>query len=85
MPSPPEDFAAAEAKLAEALGLWRGRALADLEDEPWAQEAARHLEEARLTAVEDHLDRGSRSAGPTCPRWSRWSTTIRCASACAGS
>ena len=50
------DFAGAEAHLAEALGLWRGRALADLEDEPWAQEAARHLEEARLTALEDHVD-----------------------------
>jgi hypothetical protein len=42
--------------LADALGLWRGRALADLEDEPWAQDACRHLEEARLTALEDHVD-----------------------------
>jgi DNA-binding SARP family transcriptional activator/ABC-type branched-subunit amino acid transport system substrate-binding protein/DNA-binding beta-propeller fold protein YncE len=50
------DFAGAEAYLAEALGLWRGRALADLEDEPWAQDASRHLEEARLTALEDHVE-----------------------------
>lgn len=50
------DFAGAEAHLAEALGLWRGRALADLEDAPWAQDAARHLEEARFSALEDHVD-----------------------------
>ena len=40
----------------EALGLWRGPALADLRNEPFAQEPIRRLEELRITAVEDHLD-----------------------------
>jgi DNA-binding SARP family transcriptional activator len=43
-------------KLAEALGLWRGAALADLRSEPFAEEAAPRLEEARLAALEDRID-----------------------------
>jgi DNA-binding SARP family transcriptional activator len=43
-------------KLAEALELWRGAALADLRSEPFAEEAAPRLEEARLAALEDRID-----------------------------
>lgn len=39
--------------LTAALGLWRGRALADLGDHTWATPYAAWLEEARLTALED--------------------------------
>ncbi|GIJ71925.1 AfsR/SARP family transcriptional regulator [Virgisporangium ochraceum] len=39
--------------LGRALGLWRGRALADLADSGWAVPYAAWLEEARLTALED--------------------------------
>jgi DNA-binding SARP family transcriptional activator len=48
--------AAAADRFAEALGLWRGRALADVaEVEPLAREAAR-LEELRLLAVEGRVE-----------------------------
>jgi hypothetical protein len=43
-------------KLAQALELWRGAALADLRSEPFAEEAAPRLEEARLAALEDRID-----------------------------
>lgn len=42
--------------LACALELWRGRALADLEDVPFAQAEAHRLEELRLMALEERLD-----------------------------
>jgi ABC-type transport system substrate-binding protein/DNA-binding SARP family transcriptional activator/DNA-binding beta-propeller fold protein YncE len=42
--------------LREALELWRGPALADLRYEPFAQEAARRLEEQRLEALEIRID-----------------------------
>jgi predicted ATPase/DNA-binding SARP family transcriptional activator len=38
--------------LAEALGLWRGAALAEFADRPWAQAEAARLEELRLGARE---------------------------------
>jgi predicted ATPase/DNA-binding SARP family transcriptional activator len=38
--------------LAEALGLWRGPALAEFADRSWAQLEAARLEELRLSAVE---------------------------------
>ena len=38
--------------LQEALGLWRGPALAEFADRPWALAAAARLEELRLAAVE---------------------------------
>ena len=48
--------AAAAGFFREALGLWRGRALADVDEaEPLAREAAR-LEELRLVAVEGRLE-----------------------------
>jgi DNA-binding SARP family transcriptional activator len=47
------DLPAAAAALAAALGRWRGSALAGL-DGPRAAAVAQGLEEARLTAAEDH-------------------------------
>jgi predicted ATPase/DNA-binding SARP family transcriptional activator len=46
---------AASTRLAEALELWRGPALADFADEAWAREEATRLEELRLTALEDRI------------------------------
>jgi DNA-binding SARP family transcriptional activator/DNA-binding beta-propeller fold protein YncE len=42
--------------LRKALALWRGDALADVRDEPFAQRASAQLDEARLAAQEDRLD-----------------------------
>jgi DNA-binding SARP family transcriptional activator len=42
--------------LREALGLWRGPALADLERESFAQAEIRRLEELRLVAFERRID-----------------------------
>ncbi|HEY2200873.1 MAG TPA: BTAD domain-containing putative transcriptional regulator, partial [Solirubrobacteraceae bacterium] len=50
------DPRAAVASLREALGLWRGQALADFCYEPFAQAEIARLEEARLTALEDRVD-----------------------------
>ena len=41
--------------LREALGLWRGPALADVADEPFAQSERQRLDELRLAALEDRL------------------------------
>ena len=50
------EAAAAASRFGEALGLWRGRALADVaEVEPLAREGAR-LEELRLLAVEGRVE-----------------------------
>ena len=40
----------------EALGLWRGRALADLAYEPFARAEIERLEELRLAALEERID-----------------------------
>src|SRR4051812_2200329 len=42
--------------LREALGLWRGTALADLSDEPFAQLAVPRLDELRLAAIEERIE-----------------------------
>ena len=42
--------------LREALGLWRGDALADLRDEPFARAAIERLEEVRFAAIERRVD-----------------------------
>src|SRR5947208_14935663 len=42
-------------KLADALGLWRGPALADFTYEPFAQRAIIALDELRLAAIEDRI------------------------------
>ncbi len=50
------EAAVAASRFREALGLWRGRALADVADvEPLAREGAR-LEELRLVAVEGRVE-----------------------------
>jgi WD40 repeat protein/DNA-binding SARP family transcriptional activator len=48
------DFAASQLRRAEAL--WQGRALADLEFEPFARVDVERLEELRLAAVEHRID-----------------------------
>jgi DNA-binding SARP family transcriptional activator len=50
------DPATAEARLGEALSLWRGSPLADLAQEPFAHTEIARLEELRLLAVEDRND-----------------------------
>ncbi|GAB2618412.1 BTAD domain-containing putative transcriptional regulator [Streptomyces capparidis] len=50
---PPE---AAAARLAEALGRWRGPAYAEFADQPWARAECRRLTELRLHAVEQHAE-----------------------------
>jgi YVTN family beta-propeller protein len=40
----------------EALGLWRGPALPELEGEPFAQAEIGRLEDARLDAIETHIE-----------------------------
>jgi DNA-binding SARP family transcriptional activator len=42
--------------LAKALSLWRGPALAEFRDEPFAQAASRRLGELRLNALEQRLE-----------------------------
>lgn len=46
----------AAGRLAEALALWRGPALADVTDAPFAAPAAHRLEELRLAATEDWVE-----------------------------
>ncbi|MFF5229710.1 ATP-binding protein [Dactylosporangium sp. NPDC000521] len=50
------DLVAAERVLGEALGEWRGEALADLADEAFAAAAVTHLHELRDAAREDLVD-----------------------------
>jgi class 3 adenylate cyclase/tetratricopeptide (TPR) repeat protein len=51
-----DDPAGAAATFREALGLWRGPALADVADLPFARAEAARLEEARLSALEERFD-----------------------------
>jgi DNA-binding SARP family transcriptional activator/tetratricopeptide (TPR) repeat protein len=51
-----ETPAAAAGLLREALALWRGPPLGDLEYEPFARGEIARLEELRLTALEDRID-----------------------------
>ncbi|MFJ1935364.1 AfsR/SARP family transcriptional regulator [Kitasatospora sp. NPDC088160] len=48
--------AEAAAALREALALWRGPALADVREAPFADAEARRLERARLVALEDRIE-----------------------------
>ena len=50
------DAGAAESALREALGLWRGPALADFLYEPFAQTEIARLGELRLVAVEERIE-----------------------------
>jgi DNA-binding SARP family transcriptional activator len=52
----PLELGPAAAKLREALGLWRGPALADLAYEDFAQHEIERLGELRLSAVERRID-----------------------------
>jgi DNA-binding SARP family transcriptional activator len=47
----------AEGRPREALALWRGAPLADVAEEPFAAAEIRRLEELRLTAIEEAIDR----------------------------
>ncbi|WP_243716414.1 BTAD domain-containing putative transcriptional regulator [Actinomadura sp. KC345] len=55
---------AAAASLEEALGLWRGGALADVPDAPFADTARVRLEELRVAAVEDRFEAELRLGRP---------------------
>jgi YVTN family beta-propeller protein len=48
--------AAAAATFRHALGLWRGSALADLAEEPFARAEIARLDEQRLAALENRID-----------------------------
>ncbi len=50
------DAGQATVRLAEALALWRGPALADVTYEDWAQPEIRRLEDLRLAALEWRID-----------------------------
>ena len=50
------DTAAARDRFREALELWRGRPLADLDSEPFVGLEAERLEERRLLALEGRID-----------------------------
>jgi len=76
-----DPHAAADA-VTSALGFWRGAALGDLADRPFAREEARRLEEARLSAVEDLADAVLASDDPRrySTGWRRTSPPTRCGS-----
>ncbi len=50
------DAAAGAERLGQALGLWRGPALADVEDAAFAAGPVARLEELRLAATEDRIE-----------------------------
>ena len=54
------DADTARRTLREALSLWRGPALADVADSPYAASIAARLDDLRLAAVCDHIDAGLR-------------------------
>ncbi|RVX41094.1 transcriptional regulator [Nonomuraea polychroma] len=58
------DLRAAQARLAEALGLWQGPAFAEVADEPWAAAETARLNELRLVATELHIAAGLRIGDP---------------------
>lgn len=58
------DVRAAQARLAEALGLWQGPAFAEVADEPWAAAETARLNELRLVATELHVAAGLRIGDP---------------------
>ncbi len=59
-----DDPTVAEARLTEALGLWRGPAYAEFAHEPWAAGEAARLEDVRLGAEEDLLELALRRGDP---------------------
>jgi DNA-binding SARP family transcriptional activator len=79
------DPARALGLLAEALGLWRGPALAEFADRPWAQAEAARLEELRLAAVELRAELRLAATASWWGNWRRWSPHIPSASGREGS
>ena len=75
----------AAALLREALGLWRGPPLAELEFEPFAQVEIARLEEQRLAALEARVeaDLAAGRHAELVASCSVWSPSTRRASACA--
>jgi DNA-binding SARP family transcriptional activator len=69
-----------------ALGLWRGSALAEFADQPWAQVAAARLEELRLATVERlvELRLAAGDDGGLVGSWRGWWPSSRPGSGCAG-
>ena len=69
------------ARLGRALGLWRGRPLAEFEDATWARAEREHLEALRLTAMTGVSCAGAASSWvtttPSFQRCRRWPTRIR--------
>jgi predicted ATPase/DNA-binding SARP family transcriptional activator len=51
-----DDPVAASARLNEALGIWRGAAYEEFEDEPFAQVEITRLDELRLASIADRID-----------------------------
>lgn len=58
------DAATARTTLRDALALWRGPALAEVADAPYAAAAVARLAELRLTAQEDRIDAELRTGRP---------------------
>jgi len=50
------EYAEAAATLRQALGLWRGPALADVRDEPFARPAIERLDQLRLAVLSDRIE-----------------------------
>ena len=82
-----EDPGRAGQTLLEALGLWRGRALADFAYEDFAQSEITRLDELRLGAIEDRIDADLAWVErlSSFPSSSRSCRLIRCASGCEAS
>ncbi|MBE1562716.1 BTAD domain-containing putative transcriptional regulator [Nonomuraea africana] len=53
-----DDPQSARARLAKALGLWRGTPYSDFADQPWAEAEVNRLTELRLVARERYADTG---------------------------
>ena len=73
------------ARLGEALGWWRGPALADFEGAAWAQPEAARLEGLRLAAIErltGSAPGAGRARGVGARARSRWSSNILGGKAC---
>jgi DNA-binding SARP family transcriptional activator len=72
--------------LEAALGLWRGPALAEFADRPWALAAAARLEELRLAAVEAlaEVRLSAGGSGGLVGELEGWWRPIRLGSGCGG-
>ena len=75
------------ALLSEALALWHGQALADLDEEEFARHEAARLDELRVVALEERLDAELCSAATPASSgsWKRSSPPTRSTTGCAAS